>query len=224
MSRSNIKPGDKFGRLIVIKECGRSKDRRVLWLCLCNCGNEKITNSTLLLKGKTKSCGCLHIENTINLKYKHGFTGSRLHNIWCGLFYRCENLNCKDWKYYGGRGIKVCDEWREFKRFRRWAINNGHKPKLVLDRIDNDGDYSPKNCRWISQGGNVRNSRATKLIVEEVKNIKGLLKIQKEGRIRLKDIANMYGISIGGIHGIKSGRVWKEIYHESKINEVGREL
>ena len=91
--------------------------------------------------------------------FKHGFTKTRLHNTWKHMRTRCNNPNAKDYKYYGGRGIKICKKWDDFIKFRKWALKNGYTDDLEIDRIDNDKNYKPKNCRWVTRSVNTANSR-----------------------------------------------------------------
>ncbi len=95
------------------------------------------------------------------VSYKHGDTGTKLYDIWAHMRYRCFNTGSKAWKWYGGRGIIVCDEWREFTAFKEWSLANGYQEGLSIDRIDNNGNYAPYNCQWLSRLENAR-KRATK--------------------------------------------------------------
>jgi hypothetical protein len=151
----NLK-GQTFGRLIVIKDTGkRTRFRNVIYLCLCRCGNMIEVPQERLRKGDTKSCGCLKKE----LNYKHGDARKknqkRLYGIWNGMRGRCNNLKDKAYKYYGARGIQVCKEWRNsYFAFKSWATLSGYKEGLSIDRIDNDGNYEPSNCQWITRSEN----------------------------------------------------------------------
>lgn len=152
----------RFGKLVVIKEIGRNKDNRVIWLCKCDCGNYHETLGKYLLSGETTSCGCQRTQILLieaeRLK-THGLTNTRIYNIWLAMKGRCNNPNNSAYKKYGGRGIKVCEEWNEFLSFYNWAINNGYEKSLSIDRIDVNGNYEPNNCRWadsVTQGNNTR--------------------------------------------------------------------
>ncbi len=151
----------KFGRLIVIKKVENIKDRTA-WLCKCECGN-LIKATGRSLKGEsTKSCGCLQREKAKEINLKHGKRQHKLYATWQNIKSRCFNKNNKSYKFYGDRGIKVYEEWKDnFESFYVWAINNGYKENLSIDRIDNNGNYEPKNCRWVDrkiQGRNKRNN------------------------------------------------------------------
>ena len=158
--------GERFGYWEVIKE---TKDRKVL--CRCECGTEKEVQKKHLLSGKTTSCGCFRNQkasermkknNPYNVK--HNMYKSRLYGIWNGLKDRCYNSNNAQYHNYGGRGIKVCEEWQEFIPFKEWALNNGYTDTLTLDRTDFDGDYEPNNCRWITIQAQQYNKRNNHLL------------------------------------------------------------
>lgn len=148
--------GQRFGRLVVVAfaETGRRGQSR--WRCRCDCGGEKTLDGGNFVHGNTKSCGC------IARKRNHGGRKAkdRLYNIWCGMKQRANYPKHKDYSRYGGRGITVCDEWlNDFSAFREWALTNGYRDDLSIDRIDNDGNYEPSNCRWEdseTQGNNQR--------------------------------------------------------------------
>lgn len=154
--------GQRFGRLLVLKEAGRNKDKSVLWLCRCDCGNEYSATTYLLRSGKSESCGCLNRERIVESCRTHGLSNTPLWNSWRNMVKRTTDPKDTNYSYYGGRGISVCSEWRQsFEAFVR-DMGPTHGDGLTLDRIDVNGNYEPTNCRWatpLEQGRNKRNNR-----------------------------------------------------------------
>ena len=146
-----------FGKWTVLLCVGKNKKGEWLWLCRCECGREKAISGCILRRGDSRGCMSCHIKR---IHTKHGCCGTQIHNIWKQMIRRCESQNHKDYKYYGNRGIKVCSEWRRnFRIFRKWALANGYENGLTIDRIDNDGDYEPNNCQFLTRGENSRKGR-----------------------------------------------------------------
>lgn len=166
--------GKRFGRLVVIE---RAEDainpngkKSIRYKCKCDCGNEKIVRKGHLVSGKTVSCGCFYKETRYGKK-THGFSHKeRLYSVWLNIKDRCYNKNNNHYQSYGGRGIIMCDEWKnDYMLFRNWCIANGHKEEikesgrnnLTIDRINVDGNYEPNNCRFITNKENCLNKRDT---------------------------------------------------------------
>lgn len=154
--------GQRFGRLLVVADAGR-KDRKVMWLCRCDCGTETTVRSYYLRSGHTTSCGCYGRERVIEASSKHGQSKSRLYKTWRSMVRRATEPTYPDYPSYGGRGIGICDEWRSFEVFAR-DMGPTYREGLTLDRIDNDGNYEPSNCRWATAIEQARNKRSNRLL------------------------------------------------------------
>lgn len=168
--------GKRFGRLLVIRFDHFNRHRHSVWLCRCDCGKEVLVAKTGL-NGLTRSCGCLKSEHARDMAptalaasnaacRTHGLSKTRLERILHGMKGRCYNPKSPDFRYYGARGIGVCEVWRKDPAaFAAWAVGNGYAPGLTIDRINNDQGYEPTNCRWVprsEQPKNRRNCRAVR--------------------------------------------------------------
>ena len=162
MSKKIDLTGHKYGRLLVIGEAepfyGSGRKRR-MWLTQCDCGNTLVVRGENLRQGNTTSCGCVKKIRIKESNSTHRMSKTRIWNIWNTMKERCNNPNSINYKNYGGRGIKICESWYEFTIFYNWAISNGYKDNLTIDRINNDGDYCPENCRWVTPLTQSRNKR-----------------------------------------------------------------
>ena len=160
--KTNNLIGQKFGRLLVIKKMDNNKWGSCRWLCVCDCGKEKIIRDSHLKSGHTKSCGCLHKEKLIKRLTKHGHNTrikiSKTYNSWLSMIQRCTNPKNKNYKHYGDRGIKVCNRWLKFENF---LTDMGEHPGkgYSIDRINNNGNYCKSNCRWATEKEQHRNKR-----------------------------------------------------------------
>lgn len=148
--------GQRFGRLLVVSQAGRSISKKVLWACLCDCGKETVVPSNSLVTGNTSSCGCLNTE----VITKHGGYKRASYNTWRAMMRRCYNKKDKDYEKYGAVGVTVCADWHEYVRF---AQDMGEPTgDETLDRIDPYGNYTPANCRWADSPTQARNTRLRK--------------------------------------------------------------
>lgn len=158
MSKFKDVTNQKFGRLTALYRL-HDTNVRTKWLCICDCGNFAEVLLPNLTRGRTTSCGCRQKESVT----KHHLAGSRLYNIYRNMYKRCYKSNSPNYKHYGARGIKICDEWlNNVQLFYNWAIDNGYQDDLSIDRIDVDGNYEPLNCRWVDLKTQNRNRRNIK--------------------------------------------------------------
>lgn len=177
--KKEIVLGVKNNRLTIIKDLGidytsdTKKYKAHFVECQCDCGNKTRVNYSLFANGRTKSCGCLNIEQIKSRRTKHkGTTGyPRLYGIWKDMRKRCYNENASNYIHYGAKGIKVCDEWNDFESFKEWSLLNGYfeqqgdykRGKLLsIDRINSDQDYSPENCQWITLSENIARANSSR--------------------------------------------------------------
>lgn len=175
--------GQRFGHLQVISRAPNASHGQVRWHCVCDCGEKTISWTNSLRGGRAKSCGCEGRKHAVAAITKHGETNTKLHHIWETMRKRCRGLDAHHKKYYKDRGITVCDAWNDYVTFRDWALNNGYKEGLEIDRIDNDKGYFPENCRWVTRERNIRNRSNTVMVT-----YKGETK-------SLVDFAEEYGVN-----------------------------
>ena len=160
-----INIGDKVGHLTIVSMSNKTDSRkRKFYECLCDCGNViTVRYDTLNQNNTERNCGCVSTNLLRKNSYKHGMSHSRIYGIWDSMVCRCSTKTSGSYKNYGGRGISVCEDWKNsFSNFYNWAVENGYKDNLTIDRIDVNGNYCPSNCRWISmkkQQNNKTNNR-----------------------------------------------------------------
>ena len=168
MSKRIDLTGHKFGRLKVLKMVGCNKWGEAMWLCECECGNLVSVTSNNLRRLHTRSCGCLQKEAASSSNTTHGKRGTKLYPAWNMMKDRCSNQNSKAYKNYGGRGIRVCEEWKNsFQAFYDYVSKLPHfnEKGYSLDRINNDGNYEPNNVRWATRYEQVHNRRCSRKVV-----------------------------------------------------------
>ena len=164
--------GKQFGKLTDIRLAGKTSRGVLKWECLCSCGKRTTVCGSSLKNGDTKSCGCYNREvstkRIVDLQKAKGSDGrskTRLYRVWIGMRNRCNNPKNYSYANYGGRGIRVCSEWeKSYDTFYSWAILNGYHEGLSIDRRDNDGDYSPENCQWVTWKEQHRNQRVSRKV------------------------------------------------------------
>lgn len=182
--------GKKIGRLIVLSEVFGHKHagKHRKWLCLCDCGNKREIFQDRLVKGKTVSCGCWQRDVTSKRLTTHGKSKTALYSLWQNMIARCSNPNLREWKHYGGRGIVVCEQWKDFEVF---VSDMGDPPfdGAEIDRTDNDGNYEPDNCRWATRTEQCNNTRSN-VVLDIDGESKTLVQWSRETGIPYKTIHN----------------------------------
>ena len=156
--------GQPFGKLTVLRENGRDKHNKVLWLCRCECGNEVTVRGDSLRNEHTTSCGCYRRERVVETSTTHGMCKTRIYSVWKSMLKRVgvhKGVDEETKRLYQDRGITVCDEWLVFENFRDWALSHGYSDDLEIDRVNNDAGYCQENCRWVTPKENINNRRNT---------------------------------------------------------------
>lgn len=174
-SRTIDLTGKRFGKLTVLEKVSKTPKGQAIWLCVCDCGNLCNKRADVLKSGNSNSCGCYRkergratIENALRERTRNAkqVKSERLYKVWRSMIGRCKYEKADSYSNYGGRGISVCDEWRNsYQVFKKWALENGYdesapRGECTIDRIDNDGNYQPDNCRWVSMKVQAHNKRA----------------------------------------------------------------
>lgn len=163
--KHKIKAGDVFGDLTATGESFKDPVKKCYLVpVVCVCGKKYFCFKGNLLKGHSRSCGCMRSSRVTQFLTRHGETHTRLYDIWVGMRQRCSDSKNIGYHRYGGRGITVCAEWQSYETFRDWALNNGYQDNLSLDRINNDGNYEPSNCRWATQRQQCNNTSKTRFV------------------------------------------------------------
>lgn len=199
--------GQRFGMLTVIE---RVPDRTtgvkpcVMWLCRCDCGSIKAVSGSSLRGCTTVSCGCKKITH-------HRANKERLYNTWKCMRQRCHNPNNPSYPHYGGKGVKICEDWQEYIGFRTWALSNGYSDELSIDRIDVNGDYCPENCRWVDDKVQMNNQSRNRKIFFDGK------------QYTMSQLADKLGLSYSAIqHRIERGWDIDRIAHQKQRRSAVR--
>lgn len=199
----------KIGKLTVIKMNGKDKNGHCKWLCQCDCGNTKNVLGTHLIRGNIRSCGCLSKKNKFLYENKYGNSTNykRLYSIFNGMRSRCYNIKDVNYNNYGARGIKIYDKWiNNFFEFMDWAMQNGYKKNLTIDRIDNNGNYEPNNCRWTT-------------LKEQENNRRDNVFLKYKGKVKtLKQWAETIGISYNTLYSRYSREI--ELVNNSVKSQI----
>ena len=202
--------GQKFGRLTVLSRA-ENKNGRTMFNCVCECGNKKAIWIESLKNGSTKSCGCLSREIVTARNYRHGQRHTRLYRIWLTMKSRCYLPSQVGYKYYGGQGVTVCDEWKnDFMSFHDWAMNNGYEETLTIDRIDPYGNYEPSSSRWSTyymQEHNKRNREEAFRKGAEKRKKKVICLDTQVVYPSIKEASQETGVTAGQIVEVCKGRI-----------------
>ena len=229
MKRTRIDlTGQVYGRLKVIRIDEVLSTRKTFWICECECGNEKTVRSDSLKEGNVKSCGCLKKEQdkkNLEANHSHRMSKTRIYQEWQGIKSRCLYVNNGCYERYGGRGIKICEEWtKSFESFRDWSFKNGYSEILTIDRINNDGNYEPNNCRWVDNKTQCNNRRSNVVINYKGKDLT-MMQVSEVTGIDYKLLISRYA------RGDRNERLLRKIgtdrskgntgsnNHKAKINE-----
>lgn len=197
--------GKRFSNLTVMEYFGKDKIGRVLWKCKCDCGDIVVFNRGYLKEGRGKSCHECSRKRMSKKQTIHGMYKHPLYQVWSQMKDRCYNENNKYYYCYGKKGITVCDDWLySFVSFYNWAMSNGYKQGLSIDRIDNDKSYYPENCRWITSHEQNQNQSSTKLSQDQI----GV--IRNDPRTNA-DLSKVYGVNASTISRVRTGFTWSNI-------------
>jgi len=198
--------GQRFGRLLVLELVGIDKWYNRKWLCQCDCGEEVIVLGSHLKNGNTKSCTCLARELSAARLLTHGQSRKTTYRIWDGLRRRCDDPKNPGYKWYGAKGISVCDKWQKFAGF---FEDMGVRPSgLTIERKDSKGDYEKENCEWATITKNLRNRPGyVKLSMEKAREIRNLLSV---GIMSQRAIGRMFNVARSNIRQIRLNKLWKE--------------
>ena len=200
----NMRCEDLTGRvfgMLTVKRFAEKRGIHYYWECVCSCGKETLVDGYNLRSGKTRSCGCLRATVTAEVHTTHGDARlgkvTRLRRLLNGMKNRCYNANEPGYKWYGAKGVIVCEDWHDYAKFKSWALANGYTDELSIDRIDPNGDYEPSNCRWITRSENSARSQS----LDE--DIEMKARALAKGGASVREISRQTGVSIGTAYAVR---------------------
>jgi len=212
--------GERFGRLTVVGNPFKDeRGRNIQYQCICDCGEKKTIVRSRLTRGETKSCGCFRKQATTErvVKYgEHGAKNTRIYSIWNSMIGRCYSKKHSSYERYGGRGIAVCQQWKnDFLAFKNWAENNGYDESLSIDRINVNGNYEPSNCKWSDNEEQSQNRRNTIIVTIQGVEYKSLSLVARTFNISRHVLQYRYDAGVRGDDLIKEGgtrvkKYWRE--------------
>ena len=205
------KPTDLSGRryheLVVLRRV-TPPGEEVKYLCRCDCGNEKVIRAANLRNNSTLSCGCRKAK-TLN-GYKHGLCSHPLNRLWRCIKERCSNPNSKSYRWYGAKGVRMCESWAaSFASFYDWATSNGYRKGVLIDRIDPEGGYSPENCRFVNAQESAQNRSGIKLNATKVKAIRIAVTTKI---MSVEEVAKFFGIHKETVKRVLQGKTWGNVW------------
>lgn len=194
--------GQRFGKLVVTGRSEKTSASGALWICNCDCGGKTVTTSLKLRKGHTSSCGCLRVRASQAL-ITHGHANKTLtYRSWKEMRQRCLNPKSDKWQWYGGRGVKICEQWSDYSVF---LADMGERPAgMTIDRIDNNGDYEPSNCQWATQLEQTRKQEKNVLTEETARQLKS----DRADGMTYQELGKKYGVSKTTAHRCNIGATW----------------
>ena len=212
--RTNKEIGKKYNHWTVLEKAESNKYGQPKWLCQCDCGKLRKLYLPHIKSGKSKSCGCCRKEVLKKQNVKHGMSNTKIYNIWSSMKRRCYTKTQTAYKHYGARGIKICDKWLDkdngFMNFYNWAIKNGYHEGLSIDRINVDGNYEPKNCRWVTQKVQSNNTRRNVYIV------------YNEEKHTLKEWSDLLNLNYKAVFNrYQKGFSLQEVFYRGDLREKG---
>lgn len=202
MNISVLEVGKEYGMLTAISRAD-NRGSRLMWLFKCQCGNLKEIQACRVAKGTTKSCGCINAKNAGIKNFKHGQIKHPIYKIWSAMRRRCNNPKDRCYNIYGGKGIRVCEDWDTFSNFYN-DMAETYQHGLYIDRIDPNKGYSPDNCRWVTVQVSGQNRGNVKMTPE-------ILRIIRTEKATAKQLAERFNCGVATINDVRQGISWSNV-------------